>query len=249
MSAAGEIEASLSELSRDWDIDPVLRDFATGRIRAVSDTAVLVGGVVFHIPRLDEHGLYVLWRCLWPDCHNCCERQGRLPLTADDLITIGAGLKYSRTSEFIRNETVVASWDDGQGDSTAAAAAAATDAAFPRTVMTAVTLKRRAGDTEADDGTRVLCRFLDGAGACTLHPGRPGVCHLYPFSTWLENEGGRARVHASYQITGDCPGFYLGQDVSEMRQELDEYSAKIYDYNMASARTAREGFGAASIGA
>ena len=242
MSADGEIEASLSELSKSWDIDPVLRDFATGRIRAVSDRRVTVGGVVFHIPYLDEHGMYVLWRCLWPDCHNCCERQGRLPLTSDDLITIGAGLKYSRVSEFVRNETVVASWHDGQGDPGAAAGAA-----VPRALITAVTLKRRAGDTEEDDGTRVPCRFLDGEGACTLHPGRPGVCHLYPFSTWLENEGGAARVHASYQITGDCPGFYLGSDAGEMRRELDEYSAKIYDYNMASTRTVREGFGAASI--
>ena len=241
MSADGEIEASLSELSKSWDIDPVLRDFATGRIRAVSDRRVMVGGVVFHIPYLDEHGMYVLWRCLWPDCHNCCERQGRLPLTSDDLITIGAGLKYSRVSEFVRNETVVASWRDGQGDP------GADGAAVPRALMTAVTLKRRARDTEADDGTRVPCRFLDGEGACALHPGRPGVCHLYPFSTWLESEGGAARVHASYQITGDCPGFYLGRDAGEMRQELDEYSAKIYDYNMASTRTVREGFGAASI--
>ena len=236
-SASAEIEESLRLLSRDWDVDPVLRDFALGRIRAVTDRAVRVGRVVFHIPYLDGHGAYVLWRCHWPDCHNCCERQGRLPLTSDDLITIGAGLKYSRTSEFVGRETVVATWDDGQGGP-----------AGPRTVMTAVTLKRREGDTEDDDGTRVPCRFLDGEGACTLHPGRPGACHLYPFSTWLVNEGGAARVHASYQITGDCPGFYLGRDVGEMRAELDEYAAKIYEYNMASARTMREGFGAASIG-
>ena len=237
MSAAGEIEESLAALSRDWDVDPVLRDFALGRIRDVSDRAVKVGRVVFHIPYLEGHGMYVLWKCLWPDCHNCCERQGRLPLTSDDLITIGAGLKYRRTSEFVRSETVVATWGEGRGGPA------------PGAVMTAVTLKRRAGDTEADDGTRVPCRFLDGQGACTLHPGRPGVCHLYPFSTWLESEGGSARVHASYQITGDCPGFYLGQDIAEMRTELADYSAKIYDYNMASARTLREGFGAASIGA
>lgn len=236
--AGGEIEESLRLLSRDWDVDPVLRDFALGRIGAVSDRAVRSGRVVFHIPYLDEHGAYVLWRCLWPDCHNCCERQGRLPLTSDDLITIGTGLKYSRTSEFVGRETVLATWDDGRGG----------PAGGPRAVMTAVTLKRREGDTEGDDGKRVPCRFLDGEGACTLHPGRPGVCHLYPFTTWLEREGGSARVHASYQITGDCPGFYLGRDVGEMRAELEEYSAKIYDYNMASARTAREGLGAASIG-
>ena len=69
-----------------------------------------VGGVVFHIPYLAAHKKYVLWKCFWPDCHNCCERQGRLPLTSDDLITIGAGLKYSKTSEFIKNETLVATW-------------------------------------------------------------------------------------------------------------------------------------------
>lgn len=236
--AGGEIEESLRLLSRDWDVDPVLRDFALGRIGAVSDRAVREGRVVFHIPYLDEHGAYVLWRCLWPDCHNCCERQGRLPLTSDDLITIGSGLKYSKTSEFVGRETVLATWDDGRGG----------PAGGPRAVMTAVTLKRREGDTEGDDGKRVPCRFLDREGACALHPGRPGVCHLYPFTTWLEREGGAARVHASYQITGDCPGFYLGRDVGEMRAELVEYSAKIYDYNMASARTVREGLGAASIG-
>ena len=81
-----------------------------------------------------------------------------------------------------------------------------------------------------------------------MHPARPGVCYLYPFTTWLENEGGRARVHATFQFTGDCPGFYLGADISEMSQTLDEYSSIIYDYNMKYTRTVREGFGAAALG-
>ena len=230
-----EIEESLALLQRDWDVDPVLRDFALGRIRRVSDRQVRAGRVTFHLPYLEDHSRYVLWRCLWPDCHNCCERQGRLPLTSDDLLTIGSGLKYRARSEFVRAETLVATPSE-PGPSGRAA------------TMTTVNLRRREGETEADDGTRVPCRFLRGDGACGLHPGRPGVCYLYPFTTWLESEGGRARVHASYQITGDCPGFYLGADPGEMGAELDEYSGIIHSYNMASARTEREGLCSVSLG-
>jgi len=84
---------------------------------------------------------------------------------------------------------------------------------------------------------------LDEKGYCGLHPNRPGVCYLYPFSSWLENEKGRARVHASFQFTGDCPGFYLSKSIDEMKSVLLEYSKMIYDYNMSSNRTVRENFG------
>ena len=95
---------------------------------------------------------------------------------------------------------------------------------------------------------RVACRFLDEKGGCSMHPDRPGVCYLYPFSTWLENEKGTARVHATYQFTGECPGFYLSDDLQLMTQELKDYSKIIYDYNMSSSRTMRENLGSVSFG-
>ena len=229
-----EIKESLDLLQRDWDVDPVLRDFMLGKITAVSDKSIRVDGVVFHLPYLEDMKKYVLWKCYWPDCHNCCDRQGRLPLTSDDLITIGSGLKYQRTSDFIKNETVIATWQDmAMGGNS--------------TTMTTINLKRKEDEAEADDGTHISCRFLDENGGCSMHPSRPGVCYLYPFSTWLENETGMARVHASYQFTGDCPGFYLADDMGQMGDVLKEYSEIIYNYNMSSSRTVREGLGAASF--
>ena len=232
--SGNELEQSLALLEQQWEVDPLLKEFVLGGVTDVADHRSVVGGVVFHIPYLRTHGKYVLWKCYWPDCHNCCERQGRLPLTSDDLITIGAGLKYSKVSEFVNNETVAATWQEpGAGG---------------LSTITAINLKRSPDETESEDGTRIPCRFLDDAGSCTMHPGRPGVCYLYPFTTWLENENGRAKVHATYQFTGDCPGFYLADGVSDMDQTLSEYSEIIYDYNMSYARTLREGFGAVSLG-
>ena len=229
-----EIQESLKLLEKDWDIEPVLKDFMLGKIQNVSDHTAKVKDVVFHIPYLNLQKKYVLWKCYWPDCHNCCDRQGRLPLTSDDLITIGKGLKYQSTSEFIKNETVIATWQEPSpgGNST---------------TMTTINLKRKEDETEADDGTHISCRFLDNEGGCSMHPDRPGVCYLYPFSTWLENEKGKARVHATYQFTGDCPGFYLADDLEPMKKELDDYSKIIYDYNMASSRTNRENLGIVSF--
>ncbi len=205
-----------------------------GKKTDVLDHAVKVGQVVFHIPYLTNEKKFILWKCFWPDCHNCCERQGRLPLTSDDLITIGKGLKYQKVSDFVKNETVIATWKEpgpSSGD----------------VLLTTINLKRKKDETEADDGTHISCRFLDEKGACSLHPNRPGVCYLYPFSTWLENENGVARVHSTFQFTGDCPGFYLGDSLDNMKEVLCEYSGIIYDYNMKYTRTTREGFGLASF--
>lgn len=229
-----EIVDSLTLLEKDWDIDPVLKDFQLGKISDVADYPVTVKNVIFHIPFLLKEKKYILWKCYWPDCHNCCDRQGRLPLTSDDLITIGAGMKYSKTSDFIKNETLTVTWSvagpPGQG-----------------TTMTTINLKRKKDETLQDDGTHISCRFLDEKGGCSIHPSRPGVCYLYPFSTWLENEKGNARVHASYQFTGDCPGFYLEDSINPMKEVLDEYSGIVYDYNMKSNRTVREGFGSVNF--
>ncbi len=234
MSTHSEVRDSLDDLlKKGWDVDPLIQDVTLGKVRDMADRTVMVSSVVFHIPYIESESRYVLWKCHWPDCTNCCERQGRLPLTSDDLITIGSGLKYSKTSEFIAAETLTSTWSiqDQAGSA-----------------MTSINLKRSDTETADDDGTRIPCRFLGGDGACTLHPGRPGVCYLYPFMTWLENERGFPRIHATFQFTGDCPGFYLGGSIDEMRGVLDEYAAIIADYNMAHARTAREGFGASSAG-
>jgi len=229
-----EIAESLTLLEKNWDIDPVLKDFQLGKISDVADYPVRVKNVVFHIPFLLKEKKYILWKCYWPDCHNCCDRQGRLPLTSDDLITIGAGMKYQKTSDFIKNETITVTWSEAgpTGQST---------------TMTTINLKRKKDETPEDDGTHISCRFLDEEGGCSIHPSRPGVCYLYPFSTWLENEKGNARVHASFQFTGDCPGFYLEDTIDPMKEVLDEYSDVVYDYNMKSNRTLREGFGSVNF--
>jgi len=229
-----EIEESLNLLQKDWDVDPILRQFMLGKINNVSDYPVKVKDVVFHVPYLDSEKKYVLWKCFWPDCHNCCDRQGRLPLTSDDLITIGQGLKYHTTSDFIKNETITVTYQE-QGPS------------GQSTTMTTINLKRKTDETPQDDGTHISCRFLDEKGGCSMHPDRPGVCYLYPFSTWLENEKGMARVHATFQFTGDCPGFYLSENLEEMKEEFQEYSKIIYQYNMSSSRTNRESFSSVSF--
>ncbi len=229
-----EIEDSLNLLEKNWIVDPILREFMLGKITDISNYTIKVKDVIFHIPYITSQKKYILWKCFWPDCHNCCDRQGRLPLTSDDLIIIGKGLKYQRSSDFIKNETIITTWKDitpsGQ-----------------ITTLTTINLKRKTDETEQDDGTHISCRFLDKNGGCSMHPDRPGVCYLYPFSTWLENEKGVARVHATYQFTGDCPGFYLSEDIQLMKQELKDYSKIIYDYNMSSSRTMRENFGFVSF--
>jgi len=209
-----EIEESLNLLQRNWTIDPILREFILGKITDVTDYIIKVKDVIFHIPY---------------------DRQGRLPLTSDDLIIIGKGLKYQKASDFIKNETITTTWKDVAPSGQI-------------TTLTTINLKRKTDETEQDDGTHISCRFLDNNGGCSMHPDRPGVCYLYPFSTWLENEKGLARVHATYQFTGDCPGFYLSEDLHLMKQELTDYSKIIYDYNMSSSRTMRENFGFVSFG-
>lgn len=231
-----EIEDSLDLLAKDWDIDPIIREFVLGNRDDVSEFMIKIKDVIFHIPYLQKENSYILWKCYWPDCHNCCNRQGRLPLTSDDLITIGKNLKYQKTSDFIKNETNTATWEEsGLGENM-------------NTIMTMINLKRKKDELLEEDGTHVSCRFLDDKGYCGLHPGRPGVCYLYPFSSWIENEKGRARVHATFQFTGDCPGFYLAKSIDQMKDILLDYSKTIYDYNMSSNRTVRENFGAVSLG-
>ncbi|MGB9003535.1 MAG: YkgJ family cysteine cluster protein [Nitrosotalea sp.] len=230
-----KIEEALDLLSKDWKIEPIIRDFILGKRVDASDFQIKVNDVIFHIPYLSSDNGYVLWKCYWPECHNCCNRQGRLPLTSNDLITISKNMKYSKVSDFVKNETNVTTWEEQSP-------------AGNSVIMTMINLKRKNDETEAEDGTHVKCRFLDQKGYCGLHPSRPGVCYLYPFSSWLENEKGRARVHATFQFTGDCPGFYFAKSIDEMSDILAEYSKTIYDYTMSSNRTTRENFGYVSMG-
>lgn len=91
-------------------IDPEIYDLHLGKRNDVVDTALQVNGVIFHTPTLTNDGLYVLWRCMWPDCHNCCERQGRLPLTKDDIEIVARKMGYLSKAEFIGSETRISSW-------------------------------------------------------------------------------------------------------------------------------------------
>ncbi|MEO9276259.1 MAG: YkgJ family cysteine cluster protein [Nitrososphaera sp.] len=229
-----KLEESLDLLNKDWKIEPIIRDFILGKRNDISDFQIKVNDVIFHIPYLKNDDGYVLWKCYWPDCHNCCNRQGRLPLTSNDLIKISRNLKYDKVSDFIKKETNTTSWQEN-------------GPAGSSITMTMINLKRKPDETEAEDGTHIRCRFLDEKGYCGLHPTRPGVCYLYPFSSWLENERGKARVHSTFQFTGDCPGFYFAKSIDEMKEILQEYSKTIYDYTMESNRTTRENFGSVSF--
>jgi Fe-S-cluster containining protein len=226
------VKHALDLLARKWKIDPKLYDFQTGKYKDVVDTPVNVGGVIFHIPTLSKDGLYVLWKCLWPDCHNCCERQGRLPLTKDDIGRISKKVGYSSKAEFVRNETTISSWQEQESFGNVI------------TTLSMISLKRKKDEKPEEDGTPLRCRFLDNKGDCSIHPDKPGVCWLYPFVSWLEvDTRGQPVVHATFQFTGDCPGFYLEGLIDSMMPVLQEYSTKIYNYNMAVSRTTRESYG------
>jgi len=112
MKYDNSVKDSLELLSKRWRIDPEIYDLHLGKRNDVVDTVLEVNGVVFHIPTLADVSLYVLWRCMWPDCHNCCERQGRLPLTKDDIEIIAKKIGYFSKVEFIRTETRILSWEE-----------------------------------------------------------------------------------------------------------------------------------------
>ena len=133
-----EIQKSLELLKKDWEIDPLIQDFILGKISEVSDYTAKIKDVIFHIPYLTKEKKYILWKCYWPDCHNCCNRQGRLPLTSDNLIQIGTGLKYQKISDFINSETLIATHEEPTPSG-------------GLSVMTNINLKRKEDETEADD--------------------------------------------------------------------------------------------------
>lgn len=232
MQSGNSVKDSLDILATKWPIDKKLYDMQVGMRDDIADNAVKVGQVIFHVPSLARDGLYVLWKCLWPDCHNCCERQGRLPLTKDDVALLAKKLGYDSKVEFVRNEVGISSWQEQE--------------AFGNiiTTLSMLSLKRKKDERQEEDGTPLRCRFLDEKGYCEIHPDKPGVCWLYPFASWLESDKlGKPVVHATYQFTGDCPGFYLDKSLDSIMPVLQEYSSKIYNYNMAVQRTTRENYG------
>lgn len=234
-----DISCSLDTLSKKWCIDPIIRDLHLGKRTDVQDYPIKVNQVTFHIPYLTDPSLFLLWGCLWPDCHNCCNKQGRLPLTCDDMEKISKELGYANKSSFLKNETYIASWNNNTESNSQNSQII--------TTLTMVNLKRKNNENENDDGTPISCRFLNDKGSCTIHPSKPGVCWLYPFFSWSQYENNCVSIHASYQLTGDCPGFSLSSDIGNMSSCLDEYSRKIYAYNMNVNTTVREGYGCIDI--
>jgi uncharacterized protein len=74
------IKSTLGLLSRKWEIFQEIYDLHLGEREDLDDSVVDVGGIKFHIPRLTRDGPFVLWRYLWPDCNNCCNRSNVIPL-------------------------------------------------------------------------------------------------------------------------------------------------------------------------
>jgi len=229
-----EVSIALENLSRKWIIDPIVRDVHLGLRSDIQDYLLKLNQVTYHIPYLSETSDYVVWNCLWPDCHNCCEKQGRLPLTTKDVSVISKDLGYPNRTSFLRKETYVATWES--------TAATSPQESPLITTLTMVNLKRTLSEDEADNGRQIACRFLDKKGSCSINSSKPGVCWLYPFFSWSQNENNRLSVHASYQLTGDCPGFYLTKTLDDYIPILENYSEIIYDYTMNVNTTLREGF-------
>lgn len=229
-----EVLIAIEELSKNWTIDPKIRDVHLGLRSDVRDYLLKLNQVTYHIPYLSETSEFVVWDCLWPDCHNCCEKQGRLPLTSRDISVISKGLGYPNRTDFLENETYVATWEH-------------TNSTLRKesqiiTTLTMVNLKRSETEGESENGKQITCRFLNGGGSCSINSSKPGVCSLYPFFSWTQNENNRVSVHASYQFTGDCPGFSLTKTLDENIPILRDYSEIIYNYSMNVNTTLRETF-------
>ena len=224
------VEESLSLLSKSWNITPEIYDLHLGKRNDLGEELIDINGVIFHLPFLSNESQYVLWNCLWPDCHNCCERQTRIPLTKDD-IRILANKLGQNLPDFIKKETLISTWTDGELFGPV------------NTVRTQLCLKRRVDETEKDSGSMISCRFLDNENGCSIHSHKPGVCWMYPFASYLDtNSTRKITIHAKFQFTGDCPGFYLDKSMDRIIPILEEYSKKIFAYHMEYNRSKREGY-------
>ena len=228
-----EILIALENLSKKWTIDPIIRDVHLGHRSDLQDYLIKLNQVTYHIPYLSETSDFVVWNCLWPECHNCCEKQGRLPLTSKDISVISKGLGYPNRTDFLKKETYVTTWEN--------TALTSHEDSQIITTLTMVNLKRSHTEGEADNGKQIACRFLNDEGSCNINSSKPGVCSLYPFFSWSQNENNKLSVHASYQFTGDCPGFSLTKTLDDYISTLRNYSEIIYNYTMNVNTTLREG--------
>jgi Fe-S-cluster containining protein len=157
------------------------------------------------------------------------------PLTKDDIEIIARKMGYLSKAEFIGSETRISSWAEQESLGNVI------------TTLTMLSLKGNSKESEEQDGVPLHCRFLDESGYCGIHPEKPGVCWLYPFASWIELTNQKAVIHATFQLTGDCPGFYASRSLDSTKPVLKEYSEKIYNYNMAVSRTTRENYCSISI--
>ena len=107
-----EVLIALENLSKKWTIDPIIRDVHLGLRSDLQTYLLKLNQVTYHIPYLSETSDFVVWNCLWPDCHNCCEKQGRLPLTFKDVSTISKDLGYSTPVDFLKKETYITTWEN-----------------------------------------------------------------------------------------------------------------------------------------
>jgi Fe-S-cluster containining protein len=231
---SNEVLMALENLSKDWKIDPIVRDIHLGLKSDVKDYHLKINQVTYHIPYLSETGDFLVWTCLWPDCHNCCEKQGRLPLTFKDVSAISNDLGYSNRTDFLKKETYITTWENTTASSQKGSQLI--------TTLTMVNLRRKENEGEEHNGKPITCRFLSESGSCRINSAKPGVCSLYPFYSWSQNENNRVSVHASYQLTGDCPGFVLTKSLDDYIPILTKYSEIIYSYAMNVNTTIREGF-------
>lgn len=222
------IKIALERLSKNFSIEEKIYDLHLGKINKVVDEKIKVNKIIFHIPYLYDENLFVLWKCLWPDCHNCCKNQARLPLTKNDITRLTAGLGYKSKIDFIKNETKISSWNESE--------------LFGNVIstITMLSLKRKKEEKEEEDGNPIRCRFLDLNGNCDIQNFKPGVCSLYPFSSWIQVDNGLSQIHATFQFTGDCPGFYTSDSLDPIKEILEQYSHIIFDYNMEVNLTIRE---------
>jgi uncharacterized protein len=224
------MQESLDEISKKWEIPHEIYDLHMGKRDDVTEKIVQVGEVYFHIPFLSKPQLYVLWKCLWPDCHNCCEKPIRLPITEDDAELMRKKLGYKTKSEFIKNETYPITFQDKISN----------DLLITRSMLS---MKRKKDETESDDGKKIPCRFLTSSG-CGIHPDKPGVCWMFPFRPWRVNDDKWWKVepHAKFVFTGECPGFYLDKSLDSIMPTLEEYSKKIKEYLVSSHRSERKNY-------
>jgi len=224
------MQESLDDLSKKWEIPHEIYDLHMGKRDDLTEKIVQVGEVRFHIPFLEKSQLYVLWKCLWPDCHNCCERPIRLPMTEDDVELMTKKLGYKTKSDFIKNETNVITFDDKMNN----------DMLITHTMLS---MKRKKDETKDDDGKKIPCRFLT-SGSCGIHPDKPGVCWMYPFLPWRVpvDKWWKVEYHAKFVFTGDCPGFYLEKSLDPIMPTLQDYSKKIYDYLISCHRAERNNY-------